>query len=192
MIHFRTEIRKEYESLQKEIRRDKSLKKKAEQQPHKKSNPMIEKFKAESQMLKSSKSNLPRGEQVNTFNIVSVFILNYLKFNTFYHSHPSCFLFQSEILFERFRKGIQILKEKVSESDLDTDAKKEIVFEDPNAAAVFSHKFSYQNDEAAILAKDANLKNEEEWYDIHDPRNPINKRRREAEEAEKPRKKIER
>ncbi|XP_054161388.1 spliceosome-associated protein CWC27 homolog [Oppia nitens] len=37
----------------------------------------------------------------------------------------------------------------------------------------------HKEEEKSVLAKDANLKNDEEWYDIHDPRNPINKRRRE-------------
>ncbi|XP_074603239.1 spliceosome-associated protein CWC27 homolog [Brevipalpus obovatus] len=155
------DARKEYESLQKEIRRDKSMKKKAEKESRKKSsNPMVEEFKAENQMFKGITSNLPRGDQ-------------------------------SEILFERFKRGIRILKEG-THSDTETDEKPEPIFEDPNAAAVFSHKFSCQNDEATILAKDANLKNEEDWYDIHDPRNPINKRRREAESIEKPAKKVER
>lgn len=42
-----------------------------------------------------------------------------------------------------------------------------------------SHQMHCQKEEEQILAKDANLRNEEDWYDIYDPRNPINKRRRE-------------
>ena len=41
------------------------------------------------------------------------------------------------------------------------------------------HQMHCQKEEELVLAKDANLRNEEDWYDIYDPRNPINKRRRE-------------
>lgn len=42
-----------------------------------------------------------------------------------------------------------------------------------------AHEFRCQKEEdGPILAKDANLRNEGDWYDIYDPRNPINKRRR--------------
>ena len=39
------------------------------------------------------------------------------------------------------------------------------------------HKLSFAA-ERAILAKDANTKGDD-WFDIYDPRNPVNKRRRE-------------
>lgn len=51
------------------------------------------------------------------------------------------------------------------------------------------HRFTCQKDEETVLAKDANLRNEEDWYDIYDPRNPINKRRREASEMNESKKK---
>lgn len=45
-----------------------------------------------------------------------------------------------------------------------------------------AHELRCQKEEEGrtVLAKDANMRNEEDWYDIYDPRNPINKRRREA------------
>lgn len=38
--------------------------------------------------------------------------------------------------------------------------------------------FQLKSEENATLAKDANTKSDD-WYEIYDPRNPINKRRRE-------------
>lgn len=41
-----------------------------------------------------------------------------------------------------------------------------------------SHKLACQKeDERPVLAKDANMKGEGDWYDIYDPRNPINLRK---------------
>ncbi|CAO1330380.1 unnamed protein product [Diamesa serratosioi] len=40
-----------------------------------------------------------------------------------------------------------------------------------------SHKLDFSESEAAVLAKDASTK-QEDWYDIYDPRNPLNKRKR--------------
>lgn len=39
-----------------------------------------------------------------------------------------------------------------------------------------SHKLKFQEDDP-VLAKDANTK-EDDWFEIYDPRNPLNKRRR--------------
>ncbi|KAG8224839.1 hypothetical protein J437_LFUL002286 [Ladona fulva] len=41
------------------------------------------------------------------------------------------------------------------------------------------HKLEYE-DETPILAKDANKAKGDDWFEIYDPRNPINQRRREA------------
>ena len=45
------------------------------------------------------------------------------------------------------------------------------------------HKLQVEEDEEEnpVLAKDANLKNDADWYDIYDPKNPINKQRREMD-----------
>jgi peptidyl-prolyl cis-trans isomerase SDCCAG10 len=42
-----------------------------------------------------------------------------------------------------------------------------------------AHELICQKEDDPVLAKDANMRNEEDWFDIYDPRNPINKRRRE-------------
>ena len=44
-----------------------------------------------------------------------------------------------------------------------------------------AHELKCQKeDEGPVRAKDASTRNEEDWFDIHDPRNPINLRRREG------------
>jgi len=45
--------------------------------------------------------------------------------------------------------------------------------------AWLTHKMQCTGDDEIVLARDANIRNEEDWYTIYDPRNPINKRRRE-------------
>ena len=45
------------------------------------------------------------------------------------------------------------------------------------------HKLTFEA-ERAILAKDANTKGDD-WFDIYDPRNPVNKRRREQTKSSK-------
>lgn len=50
-----------------------------------------------------------------------------------------------------------------------------------------SHKLEFF-DHGAVLAKDATTK-EDDWYDVYDPRNPLNKRRRGDEQKEKNNKK---
>ena len=45
-----------------------------------------------------------------------------------------------------------------------------------------SHKLDFSESEAAVLAKDASKK-QDDWYDIYDPRNPLNKRKRGAEKS---------
>ena len=53
------------------------------------------------------------------------------------------------------------------------------------------HKLQVEEEEEEnpVLAKDANLKNDADWYDVHDPRNPINKQRREMDAGVRKKKK---
>ena len=74
-------------------------------------------------------------------------------------------------MLEKFKSRLLSTRErKVSEKE-----EEEVKREDD----WLSHEMHCQKEEQLILAKDANLRNEEDWYDIYDPRNPINKRRRE-------------
>lgn len=40
-----------------------------------------------------------------------------------------------------------------------------------------NHKLSFKEDLTPVLAKDASTKNDD-WYDVYDPRNSLNKRKR--------------
>lgn len=44
-----------------------------------------------------------------------------------------------------------------------------------------AHELHFEN-KGAVLAKDASTKGDD-WFDIYDPRNPINKRKREQSQA---------
>lgn len=46
--------------------------------------------------------------------------------------------------------------------------------------AWLNHKMNCTGEDEIVLARDANIRKEEDWYNIYDPRNPINKRRREG------------
>lgn len=51
----------------------------------------------------------------------------------------------------------------------------------PTDDSWLAHELKCQKeDEGPTLAKDANMRGEKDWYDIYDPRNPINIRRREG------------
>lgn len=56
----------------------------------------------------------------------------------------------------------------------------------PKDTSWMSHKLSCQKeDERPVLAKDANMRGDGDWYDIYDPRNPINQRKAAAAEVSK-------
>lgn len=73
-------------------------------------------------------------------------------------------------LLSKFKEKLIAAKEKVEGPACDST-----VNEDDE---LFQHELRFETD-TPILAKDANLKNDE-WFDISDPRSAINKRKREA------------
>ena len=46
--------------------------------------------------------------------------------------------------------------------------------------AWLTHKMQCTGDDEIVLARDANIRKDEDFFDIYDPRNPMNKRRRET------------
>lgn len=54
---------------------------------------------------------------------------------------------------------------------------------DSNVFVRLGHKLRFQ-EETPSLAKDANTK-DDEWFDIYDPRNALNKRRRQSSKLDK-------
>lgn len=74
-------------------------------------------------------------------------------------------------LLESFKKRLHNVKEKDSEADKE-ESKEEDLDKDENW---LNHKLHFGD--SLVLAKDANTK-DDDWFEIYDPRNPINKRRR--------------
>lgn len=81
---------------------------------------------------------------------------------------------------EKFKSKISV---SIVKSDPNDESPKPSVKSSTDVSTLATHKFTCTKEEETVLAKDANLRNEEDWYDIYDPRNPINKRRREAGEG---------
>lgn len=77
-------------------------------------------------------------------------------------------------MLEKFRKRLQENKSKIQNEE----EKEEIPYKD----SWLTHKMTCTGEDEIVLAKDANAigSKEEDWFDIYDPRNPINKRRREG------------
>ncbi|XP_072937536.1 spliceosome-associated protein CWC27 homolog isoform X3 [Epargyreus clarus] len=80
-------------------------------------------------------------------------------------------------LLAKFKNKLHAIKEK---SQLETNAeekKDDKEDEDLNNDDWLGHTLKFE-DKGAVLAKDASTKGDD-WFDIYDPRNPINKRKRE-------------
>ncbi|KAJ8925424.1 hypothetical protein NQ315_009256 [Exocentrus adspersus] len=73
-------------------------------------------------------------------------------------------------LLEKFKQKLHSAKEKEPTNDEEKDD------DIDNEEAWLSHKLRFQDDDP-VLAKDANTK-DDDWFEIYDPRNPLNKRRR--------------
>lgn len=78
-------------------------------------------------------------------------------------------------LLAKFKTKLFDAKEKVTSGETSKP-----LTEDPDVTDVnwLGHELHFE-DNNPVLAKDAATK-EDDWYDVYDPRNPINKRRREA------------
>ncbi|XP_018579976.1 peptidyl-prolyl cis-trans isomerase CWC27 homolog [Anoplophora glabripennis] len=75
-------------------------------------------------------------------------------------------------LLEKFKKKLHSAKEKEPEEREEEKKDDDI----DNEETWLSHKLKFQDDNPT-LAKDANTK-DDDWFEIYDPRNPLNKRRR--------------
>ncbi|CAH0550080.1 unnamed protein product [Brassicogethes aeneus] len=77
-------------------------------------------------------------------------------------------------LLEKFKKKLHNAKEQLEEQP--EEEKKEDEEDIDEEENWLSHKLHFKDDDP-ILAKDANTK-DDDWFEIYDPRNPLNKRRR--------------
>jgi len=75
-------------------------------------------------------------------------------------------------LLEGFKKKLHSVKEKEPEPESSEYKADDVDDEDENW---LGHKLQFADN--AVLAKDANTK-DDDWFEIYDPRNPLNKRRR--------------
>lgn len=93
-------------------------------------------------------------------------------------------------MLKKFHKRLKMVKEKAmeeeeseaKEEEVSSEKKPEIAEEDLDGRASDSwliHKLQNEDDDP-VLAKDANKTKGDDWFEIYDPRNPINQRRREA------------
>lgn len=78
-------------------------------------------------------------------------------------------------LLSKFRNKLDSLKEKTTEKNEEDDDK--MIEEDIKTDDWLSHKLNFEDTRVPVLAKDASTKSDD-WYDVFDPRNPLNKRKR--------------
>ena len=94
-------------------------------------------------------------------------------------------------LLEKFKSNLQSAKmedDDEEEEEKEEKEKKEEEDEDEDLSGRNWMKKSLKfESDAPVLAKDASTK-DDDWFDIYDPRNPVNKRRR-LEDAKKSRRK---
>lgn len=83
-------------------------------------------------------------------------------------------------LLNKFRNKLQNAKETVSTSDKISN---NIGDDDSHDESWMTHVLHCE-EKTPVLAKDASTKNDD-WFEIYDPRNPLNKRRREKSNKSK-------
>ncbi|KAM0733094.1 Spliceosome-associated protein CWC27-like protein [Formica fusca] len=77
-------------------------------------------------------------------------------------------------LLKKFKNKLQNAKDNVSDSD--KKISNNIEDDDPHDESWMAHALRCE-EKVPVLAKDASTKNDD-WFEIYDPRNPLNKRRR--------------
>lgn len=86
---------------------------------------------------------------------------------------------------QKFRTKLHTAKEQVEETGDDEKVKEKPVNEDEEIddEKWMAHTLRFE-EKTPVLAKDASTK-DDDWFEIYDPRNPLNKRRR-GEKVRKP------
>jgi len=78
-------------------------------------------------------------------------------------------------LFNQFKNKLQNAKEHTKDNTTSSD-KQDTEDDDPHDESWLTHALHCE-EKAPVLAKDASTK-DDDWFEIYDPRNPLNKRRR--------------
>lgn len=77
-------------------------------------------------------------------------------------------------LLNKFKNKLQNAKDNSAKDN--SDKKTSNIEDDPHDESWMTHALHCE-EKAPVLAKDASTKNDD-WFEIYDPRNPLNKRRR--------------
>lgn len=77
----------------------------------------------------------------------------------------------------KFRNKIHAMKEQCNADSEETETKPTDDKDDEKIDDTILAHSLHCEDKTPILARDANLK-DDDWFEIYDPRNPLNKRRR--------------
>ena len=88
-------------------------------------------------------------------------------------------------LLNKFKNKVSSVRDQQTDNEcskLSSEKYEEGDIDDPNDESWMIHSLHCE-DKAPVLAKDASTKGDD-WFEIYDPRNPLNKRRR-GETAEK-------
>lgn len=158
------DIRKEIRDLKWELQNDKKKKKEEREQGEKAAgrnevakNETVEAYKQEQEKYKQLKSQIPKkGSSREDFTLA---------------------------LLAKFQKKLSSAKEKAQEmsddkADQSSPNSEDKTKDEDDNDDWLTHKLRFEAN-APVLAKDASTKTDD-WFEIYDPRNPINKRRREA------------
>lgn len=148
-------IRKEIRDLKRSVQNEKKAKETEEkQQAQKKENKseIMKEYRETQEKYKEAKAKLPKkGKTREDFTME---------------------------LLNKFKSKLQNAKEQHTKDDISDkkETPKDTEDDDPLDESWMTHALHCE-DKTPVLAKDASTKNDD-WFEIYDPRNPLNKRRR--------------
>lgn len=150
------DIRKEIRDLKRDVRSEKKAKeeeakmKVVEEEEKEKKSSVLREYIETQERYKEAKSKLPKkGRPREDFTLQ---------------------------LLQNFRKKLQNAKEHADEPEEDDKKKKTENEDDVDDENWMAHTLRFE-EKTPVLAKDASTK-DDDWFEIYDPRNPLNKRRR--------------
>lgn len=160
---YREEIRQEIQTLKKQYQTDKKIK-----------NELLERNIQKESKDKSIKADVDNNELIKNF------IEEKEKYEKLKIKIPKKGALREDFtlsLLSKFRTKLDGIKQKKDEQEQnDNKIDETIVEKEIQGDDWLCHTLRFQDD-TPILAKDASTKGDD-WYDVYDPRNPLNKRKR--------------
>ncbi|KAK2728012.1 spliceosome-associated protein CWC27 homolog [Artemia franciscana] len=159
-------LRKEFKELKKSLKSDKKNTSRTEQKKNKETeseddnNDVLRSFHQTQEEYRAKKEKLPPAKAPNREELTLAYLAKFKKLIAGAR--------------EAEENGIEKANEQKEEVGELSDAEST---EDPSDLSWLTHELKCE-DTKPTLAKDANTK-DDNWFDIYDPRNPINKRKRE-------------